>query len=477
VTRKICQPFPALVKGEHCPVALSQATPSPMGPAFGNTMPYDAAGPTEDWRNLKAGSPEHQAAIKQSETETRQRNLSALDDPEVFQEAVEEAAKADLQAERFDRAVSQRKRELSDTEDSWDFVDLEAAWDADPIVPTVGQFIESDTSNGGGLFYAGKINEIHGQSESGKTMAALAVAAQEIRDGHHVIMVDFEDDAKSVIGRLRDVFRLTKGQILGQFHYVNPSQALHERALARMSALEGVTIAIIDAVTEALAAESLDGRKENEVAAWYMSFPRKLADLGMAVVLIDHTPQENIARAIGSQHKKSAITGVSYSAEAVAKFSRGRKGRLRLRVAKDKLSGVRPHALPQKDAQEHRGDLVIDSSPGLAAPSVELWGVDPALLDRVDEPNNLDQGLVEGPTWEEREKVSFAVKKNPGLSKNALKAMIGGKAARAVLAIEAMVNEGEVKAVKEGQSIRHYPPDPPFEPVPDLGLFHDQGLG
>lgn len=370
--------------------------------------------------------------------------------------------------------AEQIKRERSGAESSWAFADIRAAYDAEPILPAVGAFIDNSTSNGGGVFYAGKINEIHGASESGKTMLLLAVAAQEIRLGNHVVMIDFEDDVNSVIGRMHYVFGLTLDALVDHFHYMNPSEAFNDHALASIEAIEGnVTFGIIDAVTEAMAANGLDGRKENEVAEWYMSFPRKLADLGMAVALVDHTPQGDGVRAIGSQHKKSAITGVSYTAESVSKFSRGRKGKLRLRVAKDKLSGVRPNALPGGDGtQEWRGDLVIDSSaPG--TPQVGLWGVDPGAfqLQQEAKESSLDKGLVEGPTWEEKKKVLYAVEKSPGLSKNSIKAMVGGKGARASMTIEYMVNSGELVAEKQGQMTAHFLPP---EPVPDHGIFDDR---
>lgn len=274
------------------------------------------------------------------------------------------------------------QRERSGAADSWKPLDLDDLFDTDQQVPDVGAFLEGDMSNGGGIFYSGKVNEVHGPSESGKTMVLLAVAAQEIRLGNHVIMVDFEDDGRSIINRLRYVFGLDRGEIIKHFHYFRPEIAFNEQALEAIAQIDGATLGIIDAVTEGMSIAGLDGRNENEVATWYNEFPKKLAALGMAVCLVDHTPMDNHQRQIGSQHKKSAVDGVSYTAEPVAPFVKGQRGRLRLKVAKDKPGGVRPQALPQGDGRQFwRGDFEIDGRGSADAPRVTMYGVDPASFD------------------------------------------------------------------------------------------------
>lgn len=368
-----------------------------------------------------------------------------------------------LLADEINRGYEEKKR--SEGTDPWTRGDAGAAYDADVITPTVGAFLENDTSNGGGIFYAGKINEVHGPSESGKTMLALAVAAQEIRAGRNVVMIDYEDDITSVVGRFRDIFGLTRQQCDEQLFYFNPGVSYSAYAHGKMQEIPNVAYVILDAVTEAMTAHGLSGRVEGEVAQWFMECPRLLAKLGWAVCAIDHVglTEGTQDRATGSQHKKSAVDGVSYTAEKVSQFVKGARGKLRLRVAKDKPGGVRPMALPGDGQQHWRGDLVIDGSTPGAAPSVGLWGVNPNLFGKKPDAD-LDKGMVEGPTWEERQKVLLAVKKEPGLTKNALKGMLGVKAARAVLVIESMARDGEIRAVKEGQSIKHYPAS---EPVPD----------
>lgn len=259
--------------------------------------------------------------------------------------------------------------ERSGANDAWAPVDIGASWDREQQLPDVGEW-----PDGHGIFYAGKVNEVHGPSESGKTMFVLAVAAQEIRAGRDVIMVDYEDDPDAVAGRLRWVFGLEREEAEKHFHYFNPGRSLTDEALEKLSQIPA-TLCIIDAVTEAMSCSGLDGRNENEVAAWYAEFPKRLAGAGMAVALIDHTSKTNHETALGSQHKKSAITGVSYTAKPVAPFTKGHRGELSIRVAKDKLGGIRPNAIQVDDGQPKRGSLVIDGTSGET--EVLLDGVGP----------------------------------------------------------------------------------------------------
>lgn len=280
------------------------------------------------------------------------------------------------------RLADELEHKRSDKADSWARIDLGDLFDYEQQLPDVGAFIDSDTSNGGGLFYSGKVNEIHGPSESGKTMVLLEVAAQEVRAGNNVVMIDFEDSGEAIVQRLRWVFGLTREQIIRHVYYFNPEIAFGEREYQGIANTPDVTFCIIDAITESMSAAGLDGRNENEVARWYNSFPKRLAKLGWAVAIVDHAPLTSPDRQIGSQHKKSAIDGVSYTAEPIAPFVRGGAGHLRLRIAKDKPGGVRTSALPQKDNPQHwRGDFKIDGRSNPSAPTVQLLGVDPGALN------------------------------------------------------------------------------------------------
>lgn len=301
---------------------------------------------------------------------------------EALQEMIEAKAEELLKYRAALRRADELEAERSGRANSWERVKLRDLFDAETIKPTVGHFIESDGSNGGGIFYRGKVNEIHGPSESGKTMVLLAVAAQEIKDGNNVVMIDMEDSGQGIVSRLVHVFGLTLDEIEERFWYFNPEAGFTDAQFDMIAAIPSPTFCIIDAVTEGMSTAGLDGRNENDVATWYNGFPKRLATLDIAVAVIDHTSNDRPDKAIGSQHKKSGISGVSYTAEPIREFVRGGKGHLRLAIAKDRPGGVREDALSRGEGKQYwRGDFRIDGSGDPAHPKVELWGIDPALLN------------------------------------------------------------------------------------------------
>lgn len=311
-----------------------------------------------------------QAAINLRERVEKEREEARL-------LAIEEGAQKQLAYMDMMRRAKELDAERSGAEDSWAPQPIADLFDTEQQEPEIGSFLGEDMTSTGGVFYRGKVNEVHGPSESGKTMFVLAVAAQEIEAERHVVMVDYEDDGRSIVNRLRFVFGMTREQIEKYFHYFRPDTPFTQAGMDHITGIGDVSMCIIDAVTESMAVSQLDGRNENEVATWYNDFPKKLAATGLGVVLIDHTPQDNHQRQIGSQHKKSAVDGVSYTAEPVYPFVKGQLGHLRIRVAKDKIGTIRQASLPQAGQQFHRGDFKLDGRPTATGPRVLVSGVTP----------------------------------------------------------------------------------------------------
>lgn len=303
--------------------------------------------------------------------------LAKARDEETRTEFIAKKAAETLLWRDAKREADRLEAERAGAADSWAAQNIADLFDTDQQEPEIGAFMsEGGEESTGGVFYRGKVNEVHGPSESGKTMFVLAVAVQEIRAERHVVMIDYEDDGRAIVNRLRYVFDLEREQIEKYFHYFRPDTPFNDTGLANITGIGDVSMCIIDAVTEGMSIAGLDGRNENEVAAWYNDFPKKLATAGMGVVLIDHTPQDNSTRQIGSQHKKSAVDGVSYTAEPVYAFVKGQLGHLRIKIAKDKIGSIRTASLPQGDGRQFwRGDFKIDGRPTHSGPRVQMTGV------------------------------------------------------------------------------------------------------
>jgi len=289
-------------------------------PATGNPIRSEAA-VQRGLRLLSSG--------RQSEERNQhQRNVSA----EVERKRVSQEA---------NRQFAEEAADLS----SWDPIDLTAALDAGPVMPDVGK-----RSDEAGVFYSGKLNVVFGESEGGKTWLALHVAQQVMEDDEspgEVVFLDYEDDERSVTQRLLTI-GVERQTILRSFHYLAPegpfTDAAFEQCRARFARAR---LVVIDATTEALAAGGLDSNSDTDIAAFYNRYPKRIAALGPAVVVIDHVTKsvEGRGQQIGSQMKKAGVDGVSYGVEPIEPFTKGQRGASMVVIGKDKQGGIREHGV------------------------------------------------------------------------------------------------------------------------------------
>lgn len=205
--------------------------------------------------------------------------------------------------------------------------------------------------DGEGLFYAGKVHSLHGETESGKSWIAQYAAAQCLlsADDTAALYVDFEDNAADVGNRLvclgvpQDVV-----DDPARFVYVHPSYPLTveaERTAFDTLLSRRFDFAVIDGVTEAMALSGFSTDRNTEVAAWQLEQPRAIASrTGAAVVCIDHVTKDADTRgrhAIGSQHKLAGLDGAAFVVEIEHPFGEGKAGVSTVRIAKDRPGKLR----------------------------------------------------------------------------------------------------------------------------------------
>lgn len=208
--------------------------------------------------------------------------------------------------------------------------------------------------DGSRLIYKGKVNGLLGESESGKTWVALFAVQQALAEGRKVIYIDFEDSARSILGRLRALGAM-------DFHlqhlvYANPDEGLNPTAAADLyEALASFNpeLVVVDGFNEAMTLLGLDINSNNDVTKFGQVVLRPLKKLGAAVLTIDHVPKSKENRgnyAIGAQAKRALIDGTAIAVEVLAPFGRGQNGELRLSVTKDRPGHVRAISLGAKAA-------------------------------------------------------------------------------------------------------------------------------
>lgn len=242
---------------------------------------------------------------------------------------------------------SMESHEVNKTSSSWRFEDLTQLASGVELPPTPTVFQRED---GQGLFYRGAVNDLHGEPGCGKSMIAQIATAQELRQGHDVIYIDYEDSARNVVKRLL-LLGVTGEQIVQHLHYVRPSAKPSSPTSLdgwkeTLDYADTATLAIIDGVTSCLAYAGLDSNSGDDIAAWYNTMPRLISACGPAVVLIDHVvkSKDNRGRyAGGSMQKLALIDGISYSVDMTKPVGKGVRGTIVIKSGKDRISEIEEH--------------------------------------------------------------------------------------------------------------------------------------
>lgn len=205
----------------------------------------------------------------------------------------------------------------------------------EPAAPTVGAL----PGGARALFYPGKVSGIAGDSGSGKSWLALAAALAEARGGRPTIWVDYEDNADTLAVRMAEL-----GWPVELGDHVRHVQAVGAASGGFALLCEGIVsmnpaMVVLDSTGESLAGDGRNPNADDDVAAWFQSLPRPLADRGPAVVLLDHLVKDSDNGGLwpsGSQRKRAAINGIQYIVKPDKPFSREQPGHITLICAKDR---------------------------------------------------------------------------------------------------------------------------------------------
>jgi hypothetical protein len=308
------------------------------------------------------------------------------------------------------------------------------------------------------LLYPSKVHSLSGESESGKSMIAIAEVAQQLKANQPVLFLDYESDAATVVDRLLKM-GASKESILDHFDYrlpeVDPVTAASHDIHQWADLLSNTySLAVLDGVTEALGISGASSMDNDEVTHWIRKVPRAIADhTGAATLLIDHVTKSRETRgrfAIGAQSKLSALSGAAYIVEPLQPLGVGLLGVLQIKVAKDRPGQVRPHSKgwDQKDRLAIIAEAVIDSTNPftidyqLEPPSDDLGPADDDLKHRILESIRTLQ-KVEPPTW------------------NKIRADVRGNNTAKRDALDELIKDGLVRVEKKGQAQFHSIPEGP----------------
>jgi hypothetical protein len=330
---------------------------------------------------------------------------------------------------------------------SWRPIDLTAALTGTELPkPELCQ-----RTDGVKLLYRGRLHWLHGESESCKTWFAHATAVEVLNTGGRVLWVDFEDDDRTVVARLRAV-GATDDAIAQRVRYLRPDEPLQDRHgrwtnggldFADLIDDASYDLAVIDGVTEAMVTEGLDLGDNADIAVWLRRLARRIITAtGAAAACIDHVTKSREDRgryAIGGQHKLAGIDGAAYTFDVVRSFARPTgtepaTGVVAVKVAKDRGGWVRAQAIEGRVAVMQLtsyadGGVTITLEPPGQGDTVDL-----ALVGRI---------------------LSYLADYD-GSSKNQIELNVSGKAAAMREALRWMVAKDWVRIEKKGQSHLHW---------------------
>ncbi|OAN37441.1 AAA family ATPase [Microbacterium sp. H83] len=313
-------------------------------------------GADEPWRWIDAGEyPEAvtEAAMVVRAGALRRRGRDALTTAlEDLRDTGREPSQVLQQAAETLTAALTPADKSEDADGSWaplDVAEIVAGLAAGELQSSVPEIFRRD--DGSALFYAGKVNGVHGESGSGKSWTALFAAAQVLAADGVVIYVDMEDSPADLLARLL-ALGVAPHVITERFRYVQPATVFQSgsRPFLRMAA--SASLVVIDSTGESLSIEGANPNADEDIAAWFRNVPKCIAKRGPAVLVLDHMPKssESDLWPIGSQRKRAAIDGAQYLQEVMVPFSRERAGAARLVCAKDRHG---TYARAQRVAELH----------------------------------------------------------------------------------------------------------------------------
>ena len=221
---------------------------------------------------------------------------------------------------------------------SWEKIDLTELLKTDyqKPRPTIG-IVENSEVDGKilGLFYPRKINTIFGDSGGGKSWMSLWVIVEQMRLGHDAVLIDYEDDPFTHIGRMRQM-GVSDELIAKHFIYIQPNEKWDSTSKATLKttlAGRNLIVAVIDSFGEALGVDGFSANADEEVATWMRGTARFLAEIGICVILLDHIVKSNVSArstdfASGSQRKRASISGAAHFLKILEAPSRSTNGHL-----------------------------------------------------------------------------------------------------------------------------------------------------
>lgn len=226
------------------------------------------------------------------------------------------------------------------------YLDVSALLDGtmpEPPEPVLGR-----RTDGHALFYAGQVNWVFGDPESGKSWLCMACVVEALKANRRVLIIDLDHNGgPATVRRLIDLGApLDAIRDPDKFRYCEPEDRLELRHVVEDSREWRPAVAIVDSIGELLPLCGSNSNNADEFTMVHSTVLKPLAKSGAAVLAVDHLAKSADSRAAGpggSAAKRRAIGGVSIRVKVKQPFTPGHGGSATLVVNKDRHGGLRKH--------------------------------------------------------------------------------------------------------------------------------------
>ncbi|MHA3021269.1 AAA family ATPase [Mycobacterium sp. BMJ-28] len=226
------------------------------------------------------------------------------------------------------------------------YLDVSALLDGtmpEPPTPVLGK-----RTDGHAVFYAGQVNWVFGDPESGKTWLCLACVVEALKAGRRAIVIDLDHNGgPATVRRLIDLGApLEVIRNPDQFRYCEPEDRAELRQVVDDCRSWRPAAALVDSIGELLPLYGSNSNNADEFTVVHSNVLKPLAKAGAAVLAVDHLAKSADSRAAGpggSAAKRRAIGGTSIRVKVKQPFTPGHGGSATLAVNKDRHGGVRAH--------------------------------------------------------------------------------------------------------------------------------------
>lgn len=202
--------------------------------------------------------------------------------------------------------------------------------------------------DGACIFYAGQVNTLFGEPETGKTWIALAAIAEALMSDGTALIVDLDHNgAAATIIRLQ-AFGVPASILAdsARVRFAEPEDAEHLDRIVADARNRPPTLAILDSIGELMPLLGLGSNSPDDFTSAHRRVLKPLAAAGAAVIGIDHVAKNPTSKnqgPTGTAAKKRAIGGAALRVELVEAFAPGRGGAARISINKDRHGGLRRH--------------------------------------------------------------------------------------------------------------------------------------